>query len=154
MSTYKTVKQNGDTVDWTMEVRNNSPTVDCLNVKIAFTIPSGVRLIGPANVGSTQINVSQGYYNLSNNTWFLGDLAKGTMVTQLFTFIVDNIALKNEDDDRFLITATLTSSCTETDATDNVDVLAIEVVDPCTQVSLSIGSSATTETTTTNLTIG
>jgi len=138
MSAYKTVTANGELVDFKITV-NGDQFAPCPNSRVTFTIPSGVRLTGPSNAGSVIINVPKGFYNNTSKIWTIGDLAVGEKVENTFQFTVDNIALADEDDNRFIIGVELESACTETSSTDNVTNLVIEVVDPCTQVSLDIG---------------
>lgn len=154
-SVVKYVTANGQTVDFKTTVNGDQFEI-CPNARVAFTIPSGVTIEGPSDAGSSIINVPQGFFNNSNKTWYLGDLAAGAKVENTFQFIVNNIALASEDDNRFLITATLTSACTEDDTSDNVMVYVIEVVDPCTQVTLSIGvdSDDATATSSADISIG
>jgi hypothetical protein len=137
-SVVKEVTANGEKVSFTVVV-NGDPYEICYNAQVALTIPDGVTISGPSNAGSSIINVPVGFFKSSDKTWYMGDLAAGAQVQNTFEFTVNNIELVDENDNRFLVVATLTSACTETDATDNVTILTIEVVDPCTQVSLSIG---------------
>lgn len=143
-SVIKQVTANGDTVDFKLTVNGDQFDV-CENAKVTFTIPNGVSLSGPSPAGSTEITVPKGYYNLSTNVWHIGDLAVMEQIEITFEFTVDNINLKDSNDDRFIVIMTLSSACTEQSASDNTTTLVIEVVDPCTQVSLSIG--ATTDAT-------
>lgn len=153
MSTLRQVQNNGDTAEYPLVLENLS-TSDCFNAKIVFSIPSGVRLTGPSDQGSSFINVPQGFYSSSDTTWYYGDLLAGKKIEHSFTFTVDDISLADADDnDRFLVTATLTTSCTESNSANNVDSLIIEVQDPCTQISLSIGTEGTT-TSSADLSIG
>jgi hypothetical protein len=137
-SVVREVTANGDTANINVTVNGDQFSI-CHNTQVAFTIPSGVSLTGPSVAGSTEITVPQGYYNLSNDIWYVGDLAVSQQLLNNFEFTVDDISLKDPNDNRFLVVITLTSSCTETNTTDNVTTLVIEVVDPCTQVTLSIG---------------
>ncbi len=153
-SITKTVTANGDKVNWNLVISGDSLII-CQNAQTAFVIPSGVSLTGLSDVGSSIINVPQGFYNLTNNIWFIGDLAIGQQLNVTFEYTVDDITLKDPNDNRFLVTAQLTSSCAENPTTDNLSTLVIEVIDPCTQVSLSIGvDDDATATSSADLSIG
>ena len=67
---------------------------------------------------------------------------------------MDDIGEASEEDNRFIITADLTSSCVEDSTDDNNGTLVIEVVDPCTQISLGIGIADTTVNANSDLSIG
>lgn len=151
MSTYKTVNANGDSVDWVPNVRHNTSMMTCYNARVVFNIPAGVRLSGPSDEGSTEINFPVGSYNLSNKTWYIGTLDPNKIITAPLEFTVDDIGLA-DDQNRFVITATLQSSCIEANAANNVANLVIEVKDPCSQVSLSIGTGESSSQV--NLSIG
>lgn len=153
MAITKTVVADGETVDWSPNVKHNGSGVDCKNAKLTFNIPSGVRLIGPTDEGSTKINVPQGYYSITDKVWYIGDLSDGKSIPSIFDFIVDDIALADPNDNSFIVTATLTTSCAESNTSNNTDVFKIEVVDPCTQISLSIGSGSS-ESQSVDLSIG
>ena len=139
MSTFKTATANGDQIDWVPNVRHNTSMMNCYNARVVFVIPTGVRLAGPAEVGSTEVLFPVGSYNISNTTWYIGTLEPNKIITAPLEFIIDDIA-QVDDQDRFVITATLESSCVESNSLNNVDQLIIEIKDPCSQVSLSIGT--------------
>lgn len=153
MSSVKTVTANGQSVDFIITVNGDQFEV-CHNAKVVLTMPSGISLTGPSNSGSTIINVPQGFYKLTNDTWYIGDLTIAQKLENTFEFTVDDVDLKGVDN-RFLISAVLTSACTESSSTDNTATLVIEVVDPCTQVSLSIGvDDDATATSSSDISIG
>lgn len=154
MQTLKSVLENGDTANWTLEVCNNSPVNICYNNQVAFTIPDGVRLTGPLELNSPIMDVPVGFLNRQSLIWFIGDLAPATCYTVNFEFTVDDINEASEEDNRFIITAELTNSCIDDNASDNTSTLVIEVVDPCTQISLGIGIADTTVNANSDLSIG
>lgn len=131
----KNVQQNGDTVEWTLNVCGDD-YVKCYNVQVAFTIPTGVRLTGPLEENSTLISVARGFYKKDTNIWFLGDLKKTECVLSSFTFTVDDIELA--EDGRFIVTAVLTSSCTDGGAEDNNVSMIINVTEDCDGCGISI----------------
>jgi hypothetical protein len=133
----RTVSANGDKVNWTLEVCNNSALV-CFNAQVAIDIPTGVRLSGPSELNSSVIIVPVGYYNLSDNTWYLGDLSANECSTVNLEFTVDDVNQADPIDNRFTIPATLTTSCAGDDASNNIQNLIIEVTDPCSDVDLSV----------------
>ncbi|MCO6499662.1 MAG: hypothetical protein J5I47_04685 [Vicingus serpentipes] len=147
------VQNDGDTVEWPMDVRHNTSTKDCMNAKLTFNIPSGVRIIGPTDPGSTVIKVPQGYYNITEKVWYIGTLKASQVIPVSFTVIVDDITLVDVNDGRFTLTATLTSSCVEVNTANNVHILAISIEDPCTKISITIGASDG-EATCSNISIG
>lgn len=154
MQTLKSVLENGDTVNWTVEICNNSTVNICYNAQVAFTIPDGVRLTGPLELNSPIFDVPVGFLNRQSLIWFVGDIPPATCYTVNLEFTVDDIEEASEEDNRFIITADLTSSCVEDITTDNNGTLVIEVVDPCTQISLGIGIAETTVNANSDLSIG
>jgi hypothetical protein len=142
MLTVKKVTANGDKVTWSLQPCNDS-NIKCSMGKVTFTIPDGVTLSGPSDPDSTVIDVSQGVFDNSNDTWLIGDLdPKQCAPVTTFEFTVDNISLANPEDDRFIVTAVFTTSCEETISSDNTNSLVIEVTDGCENINLSMTPSA------------
>lgn len=133
---YK-VEQNGDTFAPNIKVCGDQ-FQKCFNAQVSFPTVDGISLIGPSTPGSSIINVTQGVYNNQTDTWFVGDLDAGQCVTSNFSFRVDDIT-KADDDGRFYINLNLSSSCIESDSSDNVTTIVVSVVGSCDEGDLTIG---------------
>lgn len=137
------ITSNGDIVDWTLQICNKSDIYTCFNMRAVLTIPLGLELTGPKISGNPQIQVPVGTYNDSNDTWFLGDVAPNTCHTINFQITVTDIDLAAEDEPHFLLSAEIFSSCIESDLTDNVATLPVNIGTDCPNVVVSIGEATT-----------
>lgn len=153
MQVLKQVSTNGDKVDWPAFEVCGDQFQKCFNAKVTLTLPDGVSLVGPSDPNSSIIKVPEGYYNVSEDIWYVGDVDAGYCTDSIsFEIQVDDISQADPVDNRFIVTAVLTSSCVETSTSDNSQVLVIEVKDACENIDLSIGENL--ESGSTDLSIG
>lgn len=101
--------QNGDVVVWPLKVC--APNVSCTNVQISFAVPSGVSITGPLVVGSTTEIESPGWFDLSGDLWYVGDVDLGECIELNLEFTVTDNSQKDGGLNGFIITSTATSDC-------------------------------------------
>ena len=123
----KNVVNDGDTFTVDVEVKGDQ-NFPCYNAQLEFQLPLGVSLIGPLqNPGSSLIDVPKGVYQLSTDTWFLGDLVAAEVVQGPFEFRVDDVSQADPNDGRIMIPLVLTTSCNEADTSDNILTIVVQV---------------------------
>lgn len=134
----KNVTATGDTFDVPVKVQGDQ-FLKCFNAQAAFVIPTGLSLIGPLTAPTSNIiSVPKGVYNNASDIWFVGDLEIGEVVNANFTFRVDDIE-EADVDGRFYITITLTSSCTESNTSNNLLTVVVATGDICITSDVQIG---------------
>lgn len=135
----KNVTSNGDTFDVPLKVEGDQ-FLKCFNAQLAVVIPTGLSMIGPLTTPTSNIiDVPKGVYNNTSDIWFVGDLEVGQVVDANFTFRVDDIS-QADTDGRFYITLTLTSTCTESDTSDNLVTVVVATADVCLTADVSVGT--------------
>lgn len=123
-STIKYFSDNGDIVNWTIDV-SNLTQFKCYNAVLSFYIPEGVKLYGPKEEGSSQIIVPKGTFNPSEIAWKIGDLEGNEEVQANFIFQVTDKSLVDDLDKWFKVEILLTSSCSEKQTCNNRSALYI-----------------------------
>lgn len=137
----KNVTATGNTFDVPVKVEGDQ-FLKCFNAQLTLVIPNGLSLIGPlATPTSNIISVPKGVYNNTSDIWYVGDLEVGQVVNANFTFRVDDINLADTDG-RFYITMTLTSSCTESNTSDNLVTVVVATSEICLSTDVSIGAQS------------
>lgn len=137
MSEYKvSIDSDGQKRTWPLVFENLGPSqVTCTNTVATFTVPAGISIVGPKKTGTSIIDVEQGFFNRTTNEYAIGNLTYGDSIPLDLEFQVDNISLAPVDG-IFVVNVDLSSSCVETSELNNYATFLLEVVDPCTQVTL------------------
>ena len=127
MQVVKQVSSNGQKVDWTIRVCGDQFT-KCYSGVLQFTLPVGIEIVGALeSPDSSTIVVPKGYYHNTLDKWIIGTFDAAECQTANFEVLVTDIELA-DDNGRFIIEATLTTSCIESNTTDNKVTLVIEIV--------------------------
>lgn len=134
------VQNNGDQKTWKVEV-TNSGNADCYNAKVTFTIPPGISMVGPLIDGTSEIEVTKGAYNPSEDKWYIGKILKDEVVSSSFEFQVDDISQADPIEDYFDIEALFESDCPDPEDCDNEAHLLMRVGEECIGIDLSAGPS-------------
>lgn len=134
----KAAKENGDVVTWKLEIENPT-TLTCRDVKVVFTIPDGVSLTGPSDVGYIEILVPQGAYDRSTDTWWVGILEAGAKREVILEFTVDDVTKADTLTGYFEIKALLDTACTDSNSSDDLSELVIAIGTDCVSGTLTIG---------------
>lgn len=139
MEIIRTVIQDGDIFYVKVEACGHA-TEKCENATVTFTIPAGIRLTGPVKeYGSSEIAVSTGVYNAASTSWLLGTLLPTECFATNFEFTVDDITQADPETDAFVITALLSSGCTDGSTDDNLLTITVNVRTNCSVEDLTIG---------------
>lgn len=144
MATVKNVIKNKDIIQWDFRICNNSK-IDCYGVEVTFDIPEGLSLIGPKIDKSESMEVPTGVFRKSEMKWIIGDLkAENCTDSVVWEIQVDDIELRNSEDDSFIVNAIVESRCNpESDIDNNKIELMIHVADECPDSNLTVGGEYT-----------
>jgi len=108
--------QNGDCTFIPIEVANLGQD-DCFMAAVAFNLPSEITVVG--------YTLPKGQFDLTTNTWQVGDLLGQEKVIGQLKVRIDDITILPVQ-----VTATITSTCTETNASNNVTLYDFELFCP------------------------
>lgn len=134
----KSVQSNGDVVTLKIDVSNPSANV-CNDVRVVFTLPTGIALTGPTTGGFPEIIVPKGSYDPTTETWWIGNLDPGAAYSVDFEFTAEDISQADPITGYFVVSADLSALCNEEFSNNKVE-LVIKVGQACVDDNLSIGS--------------
>lgn len=130
------IRKTGDQVNWEVSAINEA-SFGCPDGKITFTIPDGVRMIGPRNAPHVDIAPHVGAYDPVNTVWIIGDLPANSTISEIFQFEVTDISKATQGG--FEIKAEVSSGCRDDVLSDNIAILSLSTIYPCIDASISIG---------------